>query len=109
MDGLGGRARMLKLSRCLVAVTVVLVPVAAQGQAPFSDRCKDDRLLPFSAIENHAHPIDKTCGASGKTASAANSQTQNLVKNNFCSTTPGKKPEAYTTKMLVDLQGKTAG
>ena len=98
---------MLKLSRCFVAVTVVLVPVAAQAQSLFPDRCKDGRPLPFSAIENRAHPIDKTCGANGNTASPANSQTQNLVKNNFCATTPGNKPEAYTTKMLVDLQGKT--
>ncbi len=91
-------------SRFAVLVSALLLPSASLlAQAAFPDHCQNGTPLPFGAIK-HVQPIDATCGIEGKTSSPANSHLQNKVKNNFCAT---GKPEVFTSKMLIDLQGKT--
>jgi hypothetical protein len=82
----------------------LLCTAVSVGQTSFPDRCPGGEPLPFAAIQQK-HPIDQSCGVKGKPTAAANSQTQNLVKNNFCSS--ATHPETYTPQMLIDLQKKT--
>lgn len=70
----------------------------------FPDHCPNGGKLPFNAPQL-AHSVDQTCGLKGKPSSPANSQLQNSVKNNFCSS--GATPELNTPAMLIALQKKT--
>jgi len=94
------------LTRLFLAA-VLLVSGAALAQTSFPDHCPGGSPLPFAAIEGKTHPIDKTCGIEGKTASPANSHIQNKVKNNFCASAPGGQPETVTPQKLVALQAST--
>jgi len=76
------------------------------AQSTFPDRCPNEAPLPFASIELK-HPIDTSCGLKGDPGASANSMLQNGVKNNFCATTPGNKPETFTPQMLIDLQVRT--
>jgi len=88
----------------LSITSLLLCTAVSVGQTAFPDRCPSRTPLPFATIQLK-HPIDQSCGPKGKATSAANSQTQNLVKNNFCSSTV--PPETFTPQMLIDLQKKT--
>lgn len=86
--------------------SLLLVSVAVVAQTSFPDHCPDGSALPFAAIQV-SHPIDQNCGIEGTPSAAANSHTQNKVKNNFCATGAGGKPETITPQALIDLQAKT--
>ena len=88
----------------LVALFLSCAPLRAQSVFP--DQCPNQSPLPFAAIEVK-HPIDASCSITGKPTSAANSQLQNSVKNNFCAVASSGQPETFTPQMLIDLQAKT--
>src|ERR1700683_4591344 len=83
---------------------ILLYASISVAQTGFPDRCPNGPPLPFAAIQVK-QTIDQSCGPKGKPTSPQNSQTQNMVKNNFCSSATA--PETYTPQMLIDLQGKT--
>jgi hypothetical protein len=93
---------MLKQNMRFAAV--FLYASISVAQTGFPDRCPGETPLPFAAIQEK-QAIDQSCGLKGNPASAQNSHTQNLVKNNFCAS--ASAPETYTPQMLIDLQGKT--
>jgi hypothetical protein len=82
---------------------IILLPVFSILAQPVPNTC-GSRPLPFASIAL-PHPVDSSCGMPGKTTSPPNSQTQNRVKNNFCSVAA---PEIFTPQMLIDLQGRTS-
>jgi hypothetical protein len=91
----------MKLLRIvLMCAMPFAVTALSAAQATFSDKCPSGAPLPFAAIEVK-HPIDSSCGLQGKPTSPDTSHTQNLVKNNFCSTAT---PETFTPQMLIALQ-----
>src|SRR5258707_1097484 len=100
------RGNWAMLTRLFLGV-VLLVSGAALAQPSFPDHCADGSPLPFAAIEDKTHPIDKTCGIEGTTTAPANSHIQNKVKNDFCATAPGGPPETVTPQKLVELQAST--
>jgi hypothetical protein len=70
---------------------------------PVPNQC-GSQPLPFASIEV-SHPVDTSCGIQGKTTSAANIQTQDRVKNNFCA---AGAPQVFTPQMLIALQSQTS-
>jgi hypothetical protein len=88
----------------LSVVGVLLCTAFSLAQTAFPDHCTSGTPLPFAAIQKK-QPIDQSCAIKGRTTSPPNSQTQNQVKNNFCSSATA--PEAFTPQMLVSLQQKT--
>lgn len=90
--------------RKLSITGILLCTAVSVAQNAFPDHCPSGAPLPFAAIQEK-HPIDESCGMRGKPTAPANSQTQNLAKNNFCA--QAATPETYTPQMLIDLQLKT--
>jgi hypothetical protein len=90
------------LIRYFLGLVALAVPLSLSSQTTFPNKCGSSPL-PFSSIEVK-QPIDGSCGISGKPGSAANSQTQNKVKNNFCAT---GTPETVTPDSLTTLQKST--
>jgi len=78
-------------------VVAVVLGALAVGQENFPMTCH-----PFQAIEVQ-HPIDQTCGMTGK--GKGGSALQNQVKNNFCA---GTNYQTITQKNLRSKQAKVA-
>src|ERR1035438_7517632 len=92
------RSRVLRLGECMrwqwfVAITMALGTVAV-GQQKFPMTCH-----PFQAIEVQ-HPIDSSCGLTGK--GQGGSALQNQTKNGFCAGT------TYQSIAQADLLSKQA-
>src|ERR1035438_2689060 len=92
------RSRVLRLGVCMrwqwfVAITMALGTVAV-GQQKFPMTCH-----PFQAIEVQ-HPIDSSCGLTGK--GQGGSALQNQTKNSFCAGT------TYRSIAQADLLSKQA-
>ncbi|MGA8878178.1 MAG: hypothetical protein WB555_21750, partial [Candidatus Korobacteraceae bacterium] len=75
----------------------LVLATAAAGQQSFPMTCH-----PFQTIEAQ-HPIDSSCGLSGKGTDG--SALQNQVKNNFCA---GTNYQTITQQDLVSKQAKVA-
>ena len=93
-------------TRYFLGIVSLLMPYIAVAQAGLPDHCDNGSPLPFAAIAVK-HPDDAKCGLAGKPGSPPNSQVQNKVKNDFCATSPGGKPEIVTPDDLISLQAKT--